>query len=71
VGGFLSDELDLLLAVSLLVVFRAFVDVLLTILQHAIHQSGKPISHGGDGFRGAELAAQASVLCAEVRLASP
>jgi hypothetical protein len=29
-GGLLSDELDLLLAVSLLVVFRPFVDVLLT-----------------------------------------
>jgi hypothetical protein len=33
-GGLLSDELDLLLAVSLLVVFRTFVDVLLTMLQH-------------------------------------
>jgi hypothetical protein len=30
-GGFLSGELDLLLAVSLLVVFSAFVDVLLTV----------------------------------------
>ena len=69
-GGFLSDELDLLLAVSFLVVFSAFVDVLLTILQHPINQSGKPKSHGGDGFRGAELAAQASVLSPEVRLAS-
>ena len=69
-GGFLSGELDLLLTVSLLVVFRAFVDVLLTILQHPINQSGKPMSHGSDGFRGAELAAQASVLYAEVRLAS-
>ena len=28
------------------------------------------MSHGGDGFRGAELAAQASVLRAEIRLAS-
>jgi hypothetical protein len=36
-GGFLSDELDLLLAVSFLVVFSAFVDVLLTILQHPIN----------------------------------
>jgi hypothetical protein len=69
-GGFLSDELDLLLAVSFPVVFSAFVDVPLTILQHPINQSGKPMSHGGDGFRGAELAAQASVLSPEVRLAS-
>jgi hypothetical protein len=47
-GNFLSDELDLLLAaVSLLVVFRALVDVLLAILQHPINESGKPMSHGG------------------------
>jgi hypothetical protein len=38
--------------------------------QHPINQSGKPMSQGGDDFRGAELAAQASVLRAEVRLAS-
>ena len=31
----------MLLAVSLLVVLRAFVDVLLTILQHAIDQAGR------------------------------
>ena len=37
---FLSDELDLLLAVSSLVVFCAFVDVLLAILEHSIDQSG-------------------------------
>jgi hypothetical protein len=56
-GGLLSKELYLLLAVSLLVVFRTFVDVLLTILQHSIDQSGVPVSHGADGFRGTELAA--------------
>jgi hypothetical protein len=32
-GGLLSDELDLLLAVSWLVILCTFVDVLLTILQ--------------------------------------
>jgi len=68
-GGLLSDELDLLLAVSLLVVFRPFVDVLLTVLQHAIDQPGQPMSHGGDGFGSAELAMQASVLRPEVGLA--
>ena len=36
-----SEELDLLLAVSLLVVLGAFADVLLTVLQHAIDQSGE------------------------------
>ena len=69
-GGLLSDELDLLLAVSLLVVLRAFIDVLLTILQHPIDQSGEAVGHGCDGFRGTNFAAQASVLRPEVRLAS-
>jgi hypothetical protein len=69
-GGLLSDELDLLLAVSSLVILCTFVDVLLTILQHSIDQSGKPMSHSGDGFWGAELAAQAAVLRAEVGLTS-
>jgi len=35
-GCLVSEELDLLLAVSSFVVFRTFVDVVLTILQHAI-----------------------------------
>ena len=58
----LAQERNLLLSVSLFIVFGAFIDVLLTILQHPINQSGKPMSHGGDGFRGAELAAQSAVL---------
>ena len=69
-GCFLSEELDLLLAVSLLIVFRTFVDVMLTILEHSIDQSGEPMGHCGDGFRSAKLAAQASVLRTEVRPAS-
>ena len=40
-AAFFCEELDLLLAVSLFVVFRAFVDVMLTILQHSIDQSGE------------------------------
>ena len=41
-GCFLSEELDLLSAVSVLVVLSAFVNVVLTILQHAIDQSSGP-----------------------------
>ena len=67
-SGLLPEELDLLLAVSLLIVFRTFVDVVLTVLEHAIDQSGEPMGHSGDGFRGAKPAAQASVLSPEVRL---
>ena len=48
--GLLPEEVDLLLAVSLLIVFRAFVDVVLTILQHAIDQSGEPMSHAVMAF---------------------
>jgi hypothetical protein len=68
-GGLPPQELDLLLAVSLLVVLRTFVNVLLTILPFSMDQSGGPVSHGRDGFRGTELAAQALVLRAEIRLA--
>jgi hypothetical protein len=50
----------LLLAVSSFVVFRTLIDVLLTILQHAMDQSGQAMSHGGDGSGSAEFAAQSS-----------
>jgi len=69
-GCLLSEELDLLMAVSLLVVRSAFVDVLLTVLQHSIDESGEAVCHGRDGFRGTELGAQAAVLRAKVSLAS-
>jgi hypothetical protein len=68
-SGLFPEELDLLLVVSSFVVFRTFVYVMLTILQHSIDESGEAMSHGGDGFGSAELAAQASVLRAKVRLA--
>jgi hypothetical protein len=68
-GGLFRKELDLLLAISSFVVVRIFVYVMLTILQHSIDESGEAMSHGGNGFRSAELAVQASVLRAKVRLA--
>ena len=52
----------------MLIVFRTFVDVVLAILEHSIDESGEPMGHSSDGFRGARLASQASVLRAEVRL---
>ena len=69
-GCVLSEQLDLLVAVSLLIVLGPFVDVSLSVLQHAIDQSGEAVGHGCDGFRGTELAAQASILGAEVGLAA-
>ena len=65
---FLSEELDLLLVVSSFIVFGTFVDIVLTVLEHAIDQSGQAMGHGGDRFRSAELAAQASVLRPQVGL---
>lgn len=69
-GSLPSDELDLLLAVSSLVILCTFVDVLLTVLQHSVNESGDSVGHGSDGFRGTELAAQPAVLRAEVGLAT-
>jgi hypothetical protein len=51
-GCFFSEELDLLSAISVLVVVGAFVNVSLTVLQHSIDQSGEPVSHRRNGFRG-------------------
>jgi len=49
-GRILSEQLDLLVAVSLFVVLGPFVNVSLTVLQHAIDQSGEPVGHGRDGL---------------------
>src|SRR6266446_8310087 len=43
-----------LLAVSLLTVPQALIDVLVPPLQHAVDESGELVGHGGDRFRGAE-----------------
>src|SRR5258706_10374523 len=51
-GCFLSEELDLLSAISVFVVLSAFVNVSLTILQHSIDQSGEPVGHRRNGLRG-------------------
>ena len=42
--------LDLLLAISLVVIRGTFVDVVLTVLEHSIDESGKSVSYGSDGF---------------------
>jgi len=57
-----------LFAVSRLVVLQALIDVLVSALQEPIDQAGKLVGHGGDRFGGAEFAAEAAVLGAEVAL---
>jgi len=56
-GCVLSEQLDLLVAVSLFVVLGPFVNVSLTVLQHAIDQSGEAVGHGRDGLWGTQLSA--------------
>src|SRR5436189_1898568 len=52
--SFLSEELDLLLPVSLFVVLGTFVNVALTVLQHSVDESSESVGHRGNGFRGTE-----------------
>ena len=54
------------MAISVLVVLSAFVNVVLTILQHSIDQSSEAVSHRRNGFWSSELGAQPSVLRSEV-----
>src|SRR5580704_17863484 len=61
--------MNLLVAVSLLVVFHAFVNELLTVLEHAIDKAGQPVGHGGDCLGGTQFGAQASVLGPQIALA--
>ena len=51
-GRVLSEQLDLLVAVSLFVVLGPFVNVSLTVLQHAMDESGEAVGHRRDGLWG-------------------
>jgi hypothetical protein len=42
-GCILSEQLDLLVAVSLFIVLGPFVDISLSVLQHAIDESGEAV----------------------------
>jgi hypothetical protein len=50
-GCFLFEEVDLLSAVSVLVVLSTFANISLTVLQHSTDQAGEPVGHRGNGFR--------------------
>src|SRR6266702_5909398 len=65
----LLQERDLLLAVSLLVVARTFVDVLVAKLQHPIDQKGELVGHRRDGLWGPEFGTKAAVLRPQIALA--
>jgi hypothetical protein len=59
-----------MVAVSLLVVLTAFVNVALTVLQHSINESSEPVSHGGNGFRSAQSSTEAPILRAKISAAT-
>src|SRR5712692_1310053 len=61
--------MDLLLAMSFLVVLHAFVHVGVPPPEHAIHQNGEFVGHGGNRFRCPEFAGRAATLCAATSFA--
>jgi hypothetical protein len=69
-GGSLFKQANLLLAVTFLVILHAFVHVVLTPSQHAIHEHGEFVGHRGHRFGRVEFAAEAPVLGAQVGLAA-
>src|SRR5262245_45684611 len=64
------EQLDLLFAVAILVVLQTLVDVLVSPLEHAIHQTGELVCHRGDRFRRTESGAEATILAAQIALTS-
>ena len=69
-SSLLGYEGDLLLSAPLLVVIRAFINILLAVLQHSVDKSCEAVSHSSNGFGSAELGAQSTVLSSEISLTS-
>ena len=65
-----TQGLDLLVSVSLFVVFSPFVDVLLTVLQHSVDEPSEPVRHRRDGLWGTKPGAQTAILRSEVGAAA-
>src|SRR5580658_236500 len=68
-GGFASEELDLLLPKPLFIVSGSAVDVFLPKAQHAVNQSRQLGGHRGNGFRRTQPCAKARELSAEIAIA--
>src|SRR3954462_11662342 len=58
VFGFLLEPLDLLVLITLLIIFHPFVYVLLAVFEHAIDQPRQVVRHSRDRLRGSEFCAQ-------------
>src|SRR3954465_14755935 len=58
VFGFLLEPLDVLVLITLLIIFHPFVYVLLAVFEHAIDQPRQMVGHSRDRLRGSEFCAQ-------------
>ena len=67
-GGSLLEQLYLLLPVTLFVVLQTPVRVLMSPLEHAIHQPGELVRHRGDRLRRTESGTEATVLGTQIAL---
>lgn len=68
--GFLGKRLDCPLAVPLLVLSHALVDVLLAFHHHRVDQPGQLVGAGGDGAGFVHAGAEPAVVCAKRGLTS-
>src|SRR5262249_29242880 len=67
-GRSFLEQVDLLFTVAVFVVLQPLVDVLVSPLEHAIHQTGEFVRHGGDRLRRTEFGAEATILAAQIAL---
>src|SRR3954466_7995694 len=71
VFGFLLEPLDLLVLITLLIIFHPFVYVLLAVFEHAIDQPRQVVGHSRDRLRGAEFCAQPLELGPQIAFTAP
>src|SRR5881227_1809016 len=71
VFGFLLEPLDLLVLITLLIIFHPLVYVLLAVLEHAIHQPRQVMGHSRDRLRGSEFCAQPFELGTQIGFTAP
>src|SRR5579863_6671298 len=69
-GGLFFEPAHLGFAVLALVVFHALIEVCDAVAQQTIDEPGQVMSHGGDGFGGAQASTQAAVLGTQIALAA-
>src|SRR5439155_26488503 len=71
VFGFLLEPLDLLVLITLLIIFHPFVYVLLAVFEHAIDQPRQVVGHSSDRLRGSEFCVQPFELGPQIGFTAP